>query len=163
MIETDLGQRRRLQAARDDLVPGQRTSVSVPIGAAANELRLLDPNGKTVPLEQSLSEGRRRLVSAPLSELGLHRLEAGGRTVQTIAVNLDPRESDLYRMSSGEARARWAAYHPTVLEGDQDLARRIREGRFGREVGGLLLWLAFLCLLAESLVSRLMTPKPERA
>src|SRR5688572_775554 len=149
-------------AASDDLVPGQRFSVAVPLGAGANDLRLLDPSGKPVPLEQSLSEGRRRLVSAPLAELGLHRLETGGRTVEEVAVNLEPRESDLARLSPGQARARWSAYRPTVLDGDQDLARRIREGRFGREISGLLLWLAFLCLLAESLVSRLMTPAPAR-
>ena len=150
-------------AASDDLVPGQRYSVAVPLGAMANDLRLLDPSGKPVALEQSLTEGRRRLVSAPLAELGLHRLEAGGRTVEEVAVNLDPRESDLARMSPAQARARWSAYRPTVLEGDGDLAQRIREGRFGREIGGLLLWLAFLCLLAESLVSRFMTPSPQRA
>ena len=150
-------------SASDDLVPGRRYSVAVPLGAQASDLRLVDPAGRPVALEQSLTEGRRRLVSAPLAELGLHRLEAGGRTVEEVAVNLDARESDLARMTGGQARARWVAYRPTVLEGDDDLARRIREGRFGREIAGLLLWLAFLCLVLESLVSRLMTPAPSKA
>jgi hypothetical protein len=145
-------------AAGDDLKPGQRFSVALPLGAQAGDLVLSDPSGRPVPLEQSLSEGRRRLVSAPLAELGLYRLNAGGRPADEVAVNLDPRESDLARLSGGQARARWAAYRPSVLEGDTDLARRIREGRFGREIGGLLLWLAFLCLLAELLVARFMTP-----
>ena len=58
------------------------------------------------------------------------------------AVDLDPRESDLARLSPAEARARWAGLRPIVLEGDADLARRIREGRYGRELAGLLLLLA---------------------
>ncbi len=145
-------------AASDDLRPGQRFSVAVPVGAQAADLRFTDPAGRPIPLEQSLAEGRRRLVSPPLTQVGLHRLAAAGRPLRDVAVNLDPRESDLARLSPAEARARWSAYKPIVLEGDADLARRIREGRFGRELAGLLLLLAFLCLVAESAVGRLMTP-----
>ena len=145
-------------AAGDDLKPGQRYSVAVPLGAQATDLRFVDPSGRPVPLEQTLGEGRRRLLSPPLTEVGLYHLGASGRPLQEVAVNLDPRESDLARLSPAEAGARWAAYRPTILEGDGDLSRRIREGRFGREIGGLLLWLAFACLLAESAVGRLMTP-----
>jgi len=145
-------------AASDDLRPGQRFTVAVPVGAQAADLRFVDPAGRAVPLEQSLADGRRRLVSPPLTQVGLHRLAVSGRPLRDVAVNLDPRESDLARLSPAEARARWAAYKPIVLEGDADLARRIREGRFGRELAGLLLLLAFLCLVAESAVGRLMTP-----
>ncbi len=145
-------------AGSDDLRPGQRFTAAVPVGAQAADLRFVDPVGRAIPLEQSLAEGRRRLVSPPLTQVGLHRLGMAGRPLREVAVNLDPRESDLTRMSPADARARWAAYRPIVLEGDADLERRIREGRFGRELAGLLLLLAFLCLVAESAVGRLMTP-----
>jgi hypothetical protein len=145
-------------ASGEDLRPGQRLSVPVPVGERAPDLRLTDPAGKVVALEQSLSDGARRLVSAPLVETGLYRLSAGTRRLREVAVNLDPRESDLTRMSPEAARRRWAAYKPVVLDGGGDLARRIREGRFGREIGGSLLWLALLCLVLETAIARLMTP-----
>ena len=61
-------------------------------------------------------------------------------------------------MTPAEAKRRFAAYRPVVLEGAMDLTRRIREGRYGREIGALLLALALACLVLETLIARLMTP-----
>lgn len=145
-------------SASEDLKPGDRFAAPVPALERAPDLRLTDPRGRSVPLSQTLSEGARRLVSPPLTEVGLYRLSAGARTLRQVAVNLDTRESDLARLSAADARKRWASYQPVVLEGAVDLARRIREGRYGREIGGLLLALALACLIAETLIGRLMTP-----
>jgi hypothetical protein len=145
-------------SAGEDLRPGDRFAAPVPVGERAPDLRLTDPRGRPVELTQTLAEGARRLVSAPLTELGLYHVAAGSRPLREVAVNLDPRESDLARLTPADARKRWAAYQPIVLEGGVDLARRIREGRYGREIGGVLLALALACLLAETLIARLMTP-----
>jgi hypothetical protein len=115
-------------------------------------------HGRPVALSQTLADGARRLVSPPLTELGLYRLAAGGRPLRAAAVNLDSRESDLLRLTPAEAKRRFAAYRPVVLEGAMDLTRRIREGRYGREIGALLLALALACLVLETLIARLMTP-----
>jgi len=145
-------------SAGEDLKPGDRFAAPVPVGERVPDLRLTDPRGRPVELRQTLAEGARRLVSAPLTELGLYHVAAGARPLREVAVNLDPRESDLARLTSADAKQRWAAYQPIVLEGGVDLARRIREGRYGREIGSLLLALALACLLAETLIARLMTP-----
>jgi hypothetical protein len=146
-------------AASEDLHPGQRFSMALPVGARAADTRMTDPAGRPIPLEQTLAEGARRLVSPPLESIGLYRVSAGGRSDREVAVNLDARESDLQRLTPSEARRRWAAYSPVVLEGSTDLTRRIREGRFGREIAGSLLLAAFLCLLLETLLGRLLTPR----
>jgi hypothetical protein len=145
-------------SASEDLKPGDSFAAPVPASERAPDLRLTDPRGRNVPLSQSIAEGARRLVSPPLTEVGLYRLSAGARPLRQVAVNLDTRESDLARLSPADAKKRWAAYQPVVLEGAVDLARRIREGRYGREVGMLLLALALACLVAETLIARLMTP-----
>ena len=145
-------------SASDDWKPGDRFTVPVPVGEKAPDLRFTDPAGRPVPLAQSVLDGARRLSSPPLEELGLYHLSAGTRALRDVPVNLDVRESNLARLTPDEARRHWAALKPVVLEGGVDLARRIREDRFGHEVGGLLLLLAFLCLLAETVIARLMTP-----
>ena len=145
-------------SASEDLKPGDSFAAPVPASERAPDLRLTDPRGRNVPLSQSIAEGARRLVSPPLTEVGLYRLSAGARPLRQVAVNLDTRESDLARLSPADAKKRWAAYQPVVLEGAVDLARRIREGRYGREIGMLLLALALACLVAETLIARLMTP-----
>ena len=150
-------------SAGEDLRPGDRFAAPVPVGERAPDLRLTDPRGRPVELTQSLAEGARRLVSPPLTQLGLYHLASGARPLRDVAVNLDTRESDLARLSPADARRRWAAYHPVVLEGAVDLTRRIREGRYGHEIGGWLLALALACLIAETLIGRLMTPAPSTA
>jgi hypothetical protein len=150
-------------SASEDLKPGDRFSAPLPASERAPDLRLTDPRGRAVPLSQSLSEGARRLVSPPLTEVGLYKLSAGARPLREVAVNLDTRESDLARLSPADAKKRWASYQPVVLEGAVDLARRIREGRYGREIGSLLLALALACLIAETLIARLMTPGGAKA
>jgi hypothetical protein len=147
-------------SAGEDLKPGDRFSTPLPASERAPDLRLTDPRGRIVPLTQSLAEGARRLQSAPLTEVGLYHLSAGARPLRDVAVNLDTRESDLSRLTADAAKKRWASYLPVVLEGSVDLARRIREGRYGREIGMLLLALALACLVAETVIGRLMTPAP---
>ena len=149
--------------AGEDLKPGERFSTPLPASERAPDLRLTDPRGRAVPLSQTLAEGARRLQSPPLETVGLYRLSAGARPLRDVAVNLDTRESDLSRLSPADARKRWASYQPVVLEGAVDLARRIREGRYGREIGSLLLALALACLVAETVIARLMTPAGGRA
>jgi len=149
--------------AGEDLKPGERFSTPLPASERAPDLRLTDPRGRTVPLSQTLAEGARRLQSPPLETVGLYHLSAGARPLRDVAVNLDTRESDLSRLSPADARKRWASYQPVVLEGAVDLARRIREGRYGREIGALLLALALACLVAETVIARLMTPSGGRA
>jgi len=150
-------------SASEDLKPGDRFSTPLPASERAPDLRLTDPRGRTVPLAQALAEGARRLQSPPLETVGLYHLSAGARPLRDVAVNLDTRESDLARLSAADARKRWASYQPVVLEGAVDLARRIREGRYGREIGALLLALALACLVAETVIARLMTPAGGRA
>jgi hypothetical protein len=147
-------------SAGEDLKPGDRFSTPLPASERAPDLRLVDPRGRSVPLTQSLAEGARRLQSPSLSEVGLYHLSAGARPLRDVAVNLDTRESDLSRLTADAAKKRWASYQPVVLEGSVDLARRIREGRYGREIGALLLALALACLIAETVIGRLMTPAP---
>ena len=78
----------------------------------------------------------------------------GGQLRSTFAVNPDPRESDLSVMTDDALVRAFPRGRAQVLHAGADLARRVREARYGRELWGLFITLALLLLIAESILAR---------
>jgi hypothetical protein len=94
------------------------------------------------------------LVSDPLERPGLYRVSQDGKPRATFAVNPDPRESDLTARDAGALVAAFPAGRAQVVQPGADLARRVREARFGRELWGWFIVLALVFLVAESVIGR---------
>ncbi|MBP5320823.1 MAG: BatA and WFA domain-containing protein [Kiritimatiellae bacterium] len=62
-------------------------------------------------------------------------------------------EGDLATVPAGQLKARFAGGETALLKTDTPLDRQIAATRRGRDLSGLLLLLAFLCLLGETAVS----------
>ena len=73
----------------------------------------------------------------------------------TFAENPDPLESDLAALSDAALLRAFPAGRAQVVQPGADLARRVREARFGRELWSWFVGLALLLLVAESMVGRL--------
>jgi hypothetical protein len=136
------------------LTPGQRLDLPAPPAEARADWTLRAPSGQEVPLEARLSGGATRLSSPPLEEAGLYLLEAAGRVVRAVPVNLDLAESDLARLTAAEARARWRALDAHVAGPSLPARQMVREGRYGRELWREFLALALLLLVLETALSR---------
>ena len=132
------------------LAPGDRYRAPASTGV----WRVLDLEGHDVPSELS-SEGGLRLVSAPLERPGLYRVIQDGRLRSVFAVNPDPRESDLAALAPSVVARIFPAGRARVLEAGADLARRVREARYGRELWREMVLLALLLLTAELLLARI--------
>ncbi|MGH7740783.1 MAG: hypothetical protein ACRENS_02040, partial [Candidatus Eiseniibacteriota bacterium] len=74
---------------------------------------------------------------------------------RVFAVNPDPRESDLAPLDRTRLERLFPAGRVRTLEGGADLARRVREARFGRELWRECVLLALALLIAETLIGRL--------
>jgi len=95
---------------------------------------------------------------------GIYRLEYHGAVsektgqdlrVKSFAVNVDPRESDLSRISLAKA-ARFFNKRPTTTIGPgQSLRTTLVDLRHGREFFGLLVWLALVVLIVETALANL--------
>jgi hypothetical protein len=122
--------------------------------AATGNWRVLDESGREIPVALGTGRGATRLETAPLEHPGLYRVFRGAQLRSTFAVNPDPRESDLSTLPRGELLAGFPAGRASVLEPGADLARRVREARYGTELWPLFTLLALLLLAAETLVAR---------
>ena len=93
-------------------------------------------------------------MSVPLERTGLYRAFAGNELRASFAVNPDPVEGDLAPMPEASLIAAFPPGRARVLRVGDDLASRVREARFGRELWPQFVALALLLLIAESILGR---------
>jgi len=136
--------------AAASLVPGDRYSAPAHTGA----WRIEDDRGREVPSELRAEGGSTRLVSAPLERPGLYRVIQDGKRRALFAVNPDVHESDLTPLPDAALLAKFPGGRASILHPGADLARRVREARYGRELWSWFVVLALLLLAAETTLSR---------
>ncbi len=147
-------------AAREDDVRtatvGEALDLTLP-PVAASMWELRTPSGAPVRLApRSLAAGL-SISLADLDEPGVYELRAGERHVRSIAVNIDPTESDMTRINDDD-RTAWYTHvgipNPVRLDRRGDVRAAVTEARFGVELWKYLLAFALLCAVAEMLVAR---------
>jgi hypothetical protein len=121
---------------------------------ASAEWRLEDETGRDVPVTVETSGGATRAKSVPLERTGLYRAFAGSELRASFAVNPDPVEGDLAPLPEAALTAAFPPDRVRVLRVGDDLALRIRQARFGRELWPEFVMLALLLLVAESVIGR---------
>ncbi|HEY2955652.1 MAG TPA: BatA domain-containing protein [Candidatus Eisenbacteria bacterium] len=136
--------------AAASLAPGDRYSAPATTGV----WRIEDQEGHEVPSALSAAGGAARLTSDPIERPGLYRVLRAGTLRNTFAVNPDPRESDLTPIPEPMLVRAFPPGRVQVVRAGEDLARRVREARYGRELWGWFVVLALLLLAAETVIGR---------
>ena len=149
--------------AAASLAPGDRYGAPATTGA----WRIVDDEGRDVPSELVATGGAARLLSAPLERPGLYRVLRAGQLRNTFAVNPDPRESNLDPIPEAALTRAFPPGRVQVVRAGEDLVRRVREARYGRELWGWFVVIALILLVAETVIARWgmagAIPKPARA
>jgi hypothetical protein len=135
--------------ASPSLTPGDVWSAP-----ASAEWRIEDETGRDVAVHVESASGAPRAVSAPLERPGLYRAYAGGQLRASFAVNADPREGDLAPLDEASLTAAFPNGRVRLVRMGDDLAARIRQARFGRELWPEFVIAALLLLVAESVIAR---------
>jgi hypothetical protein len=91
------------------------------------------------------------VADAPALEPGFYEFESGGRPLATVAVNLDPVESDLAPIPPDSVRSA-SGGRARFLSSPRALTTHLEETRRGRELWMPLLLLAALALVGELLL-----------
>ena len=136
--------------AGSTLAPGDRYTAPASTGA----WRIEDSAGREVVSELQTDRGATRLVSSPLEAAGIYRVLQGGTLRSTFAVNPDAREFNLAAASEREILAAFPPGRAQILHPGADLARRVREARYGRELWKWFMLLALLLFVTETVVGR---------
>ncbi len=161
-------------AAQNQLPPtfvvgeSMKLAVRIQAGEQRASYLLRSPGGieeKVIPGMFSAS-GVALFTSSFATETGVYELRRQPEqenqrqnVLQAVAVNLNPNESDLHRVSKDDLRHFWARMGVTEqqvqeLSTEQEINATVLESRFGVELWKYFLVLALLCALAEMIIGR---------
>ena len=135
--------------AAPSLTPGDVWSAP-----ASAEWRLEDETGRDVPVHLESGSGAARAVSSPLERPGLYRAYAGGKLRASFAVNAAASEGDLAPLPEAALVSAFPSGRVRLVRMGDDLAARIRQARFGRELWPEFVIAALALLVAESVIAR---------
>ena len=132
-----------------------------------SELRLVGPKGvERTPEQRTLFGATLLETGADLHATGIYDVRAGDDLVRRVAVNLDPRESDVRTADAGAATdalqaATGATVRPIGSAGQtaDAVAEALRTQRTGTEIWNVFLGLALAFLLAEMGVASQWKPE----
>jgi hypothetical protein len=134
---------------------GEPLSHPLPAAEGQSNFRCTGPGGIEIPVRIAQTERGAVLRSAAIPEPGFYRIAAdqAGGFARAFAVNVDTRESNLTAMSRASAGLLFGS-GATVLRAEDELSRQVLQARYGLELWRWCLILAFLMLVAESLLAR---------
>lgn len=129
---------------------------SEPVLISSQHLLLKRPDGQKVRLvpEAPAGEDLPRVAYADTDTRGLYEIDAppGVLARSRFAVNLNPDEGDLARLSESDFRSQTGA-RAIFLSSNENIARRVESMHTLREFAGIILCLVFLLLVIESFLA----------
>lgn len=147
--------------------PGRRTAivgqtVTVPVGKRLGDsVKLTAPAGQARDLKVTAVDGQPSVTFEPEVE-GFHKLETGKDQSTWIAINLDPRESDVKELAASMLAQKAAGVSMAVILPGENLAAFVKNGRNGIELARILLVAALVLFLLQSWLARRFTHRITR-
>jgi len=145
----------RAQAKREYLV-GEPAVFSLDLSEQRTQATITDPLGTGHRLRVSLTSGRGLLAFHDTRMPGLYQVLFEGQQEgrdDAFAVNVDPRESDLSRLTEDELREALPGVNVTLVREAEAAAEIIKKRRDGFKLSLPLLYLAFALYFIEAMLS----------
>ena len=111
---------------------GQPASTTVSLKGAGKEVRFTNPSGARLDAVLETSRDEAAVIFPETKESGFYRVLAGDKLVGSVAVNVDPRESNLESLSLPQIRALSEIPRERVFATgglDIEALKNLREGR----------------------------------
>lgn len=124
------------------------------------DLDLVSPTNSIENLQPSSGQAGAMVSITEYDQPGIYQLKQGEKRLGLIAFNIDTRESENSRISTGEI-SEILGVTAQVIPPDSDMKNIVLQARFGRELWKEFLLAALILLIAESLLGRTASPRAE--
>jgi Aerotolerance regulator N-terminal/von Willebrand factor type A domain len=132
---------------------GEAASIPLPKRASPNDvLTLLTPERQRIRIQPVARDGAYKVHMPPFKQAGIYNLRSSLRVVERFAVNVNPQEGNLQTVSSVQAQ-RILGVELETLPVRTEVAGFLEQKRTGKELWKVLLWLAVLALVIETVLS----------
>ncbi|MFC1556386.1 BatA domain-containing protein [candidate division KSB1 bacterium] len=137
-------------------VENSRLIVGDPITAyytgPVDDLYMISPSSDSFRLTPKIVSDAFRIEFHETDLAGIYRFVRAGQEIKEFAVNNDPAESDLHRLSEARLDELFGEHQYQLWIGEQDISQKIKETRSGREISIYFLAAAIALLLMEAIV-----------
>ncbi len=153
------------RAFRPSFQPGDDITLALP-ASIGPDLRLRPPDGSEIPVQPVLLPTGPVFRTRDAIMPGIYGLFASGQEIDRFAVNIPPEESDpkeidadgLLQFADGLGIA---DEHTRIISLTDELGATVVASRIGTELWPMLLVLALLTAIAESIVAATLRPTPQ--
>ncbi len=121
---------------------------------AGRRIKLIDPEKKETGLKPAFADNRLWLEIRDTSVPGIYQIQSEGKTIDMFAVNVDPEESNPEKIEPKELRKILKGQDIFFVGQNEDVKEKVRESRYGKEVGKSFLWAALIFLVLEMSIAR---------
>jgi len=138
------------------VLAGQAWQTRLGLGFARSALGVVGPDGRSTDMRGIVGTDDVSIATSPMLTAGVYRIRADGRSVDVVAVNSDPRESELRSVSESDLRRVTGVPTLAVVRNVENITEAVGAGRHGKELWRHLLVVAIALLGVEALVARIV-------
>jgi hypothetical protein len=128
---------------------GEEIHTRVP--GAAGEVTFEGPSGAVRHFPETLGRVTVYRIESP-EEPGVYFLKTDRETLSVFAINVDTSESDLTKVALDQVKSRLSGFEFRRVTAADDIGESVSLLRQGRDLARILLWVALLLLILESLL-----------
>jgi len=121
------------------------------VHGAAGEVTFEGPSGAVRHFPETLGRVTTYRIESP-EEPGVYFLKTDRETLSVFAINVDTSESDLTKVALDQVKSRLSGFEFRRITAADDIGESVSLLRQGRDLTRILLWIALLLLILESLL-----------
>ncbi|MGD8628579.1 MAG: BatA domain-containing protein [bacterium] len=121
------------------------------VHGAAGEVTFEGPSGAVRHFPETLGRVTTYRIESP-EEPGVYFLKTDRETLSVFAINVDTSESDLTKVAPDQVKSRLSGFEFRRITAADDIGESVSLLRQGRDLARILLWIALLLLILESLL-----------
>ena len=121
------------------------------VHGAAGEVTFEGPSGAVRHFPETLGQVTTYRIESP-EEPGVYFLKTDRETLSVFAINVDTSESDLTKVALDQVTSRLSGFEFRRITAADDIGESVSLLRQGRDLARILLWIALLLLILESLL-----------
>ncbi len=138
---------------KNDYLVGSEINRELSSSFAGKKIKLIDPQNKETELLPFFLDNRLwlKILESPIP--GIYQIQSEGKIIDRFAVNVDTVESNPERIKPKELKEMLKG-NVYYVNQDEEIKQKVKEARYGKEIGKSFLWAALILVVMEMLIAR---------
>ena len=142
-----------VSAWENDYLVGSEISRELSASFAGKKIKMIDPQNKETELLPFFLDNRLWLKIPESPIPGIYQIESEGKIIDRFAVNVNTFESNPEQIKPKELKE-ILKENVNYVNQDEEIKQKVKEARYGKEIGKSFLWAVLILVVMEMLIAR---------